>query len=518
MTRPVRGFCLHLDLGGEGDGASRKLPAFLRIARAIAGDARSGRLAPGARLPGSRELATTLGVHRNTVLSAYRELLAEGFLQTARGKGTFVARSLPEVKPRRWLPARAADREQTRTLRPGFAFEPARTHVPSEPLPPHTFALYGGMPDTRLLPRAALSRAYRRALRGRTDLLGYGDPRGEARLREVLASMLRTTRGLNVSADELLVTRGSQMSLALIGRVLIRPGDVVAVEALGYQPAWRALAQPGARLLPVPLDAQGLRVDALDALCEREPVRAVYVTPHHQYPTTVTMSAARRMALLELARRRRFAIIEDDYDHEFHYDGRPVLPLASADCAGVVLYVGTLSKVLAPGLRVGYMAAPEPVRQAALAVRFDFDRQGDRVSEQALAELIEDGELQRHLWRARRVYRARRDHCVSELRSRLGEWLQFAVPAGGMALWARVRREIPVAALHDQAQRRGVLFQQGRLFAVDHRPVQNVRLGYGALTETDMSSALAALREAALAARIRGPRAKRVARARTHHM
>jgi len=379
-------------------------------------------------------------------------------------------------------------------------FEPLHTPLPFTPLPPGALALYGGIPDTRLLPREALARAYRRALRGRSDLLGYGDPRGEPRLRSALAEMLRTTRGLPVSAEELLLTRGSQMALALIGRVLIRPGDVIAVEALGYQPAWRALSQPGARLAPVPVDAQGLRVEALAELCSREPVRAVYVTPHHQYPSTVTMSAARRMALLELARERRFAIVEDDYDHEFHYEGRPVLPLASADHAGVVLYVGTLSKVLAPGLRAGYLVAPAAVREAVLAARFDLDRQGDRVGEHALAELIEDGELQRHFWRARRVYRARRDHFVNELRAHLAEWLSFSVPPGGMALWARVRSTLPVAAWHEQAARRDVLFQQGRLFTFDGRAVQYVRLGYGGLTEPEMSSAVARLREAAYAA------------------
>jgi hypothetical protein len=158
-----------------------------------------------------------------------------------------------------------------------------------------------------------------------------------------------------------------------------------------YRPAWRTLADTGAELAPVPVDSQGLVVDALAELIERRPIRAVYVTPHHQYPTTVTLSAGRRMALLELARRRRFAIIEDDYDHEFHYEGRPILPLASADDSGVVLYVGTLSKVLAPGLRVGYLIAPRAIRDWVIALRFDIDRQGDRLGDRALAELIEDG-------------------------------------------------------------------------------------------------------------------------------
>ena len=493
MNRPARDFPIRLRAADD-----PTLPAFLAIARTIAQDARSGRLPPGTRLPGSRELATTLGVHRNTVIAAYRELSAEGFLITEQGRGTFIARSLPEVKPRRWLSGEASGPRLA--ARPHFPFDgppPARTF---EPVPRGTLALFGGVPDTRSLPRAALARAYRRALRDDPGLLDYGDPRGEARLRAALSGMLRASRGLPVSADDVVITRGSQMALALIGRALVRPGDVVAVESLGYAPAWRALTHMGGRLAPVPVDAEGLVVTALAELCEREPVRVVYVTPHHQYPTTVTLSAARRMALLELARRKRFAIVEDDYDHEFHYEGRPVLPLASADRLGVVLYVGTLSKVLAPGLRAGYLVAPAAVRDAVIGLRFDVDRQGDRVGERALAELMEDGELQRHSWRMRRVYQARRDHFIAQVSERLAGRVELTVPPGGMALWARVDRSLPVALWLEEASRRGVLFQPGKMFTWGGREIQHVRLGFGAYAERELTTAVKRLAEAAAAA------------------
>jgi GntR family transcriptional regulator/MocR family aminotransferase len=474
------------------------LPQFLRIARAIAEDARTGRLAPGSRLPGSRELARSLKVHRNTVLAAYQELMAEGFLDTARGRGTYLKASLPETRPLRWQSARRAKAKAPNAEgRPGFEFEAPR-RIERRMLPPRgTLALFGGVPDTRLVPRAALARAYRRALLQRPELLDYGDPLGEPGLRAALAQMLRAKRGLRVTGDDILITRGAQMALSLLGKLLVRPGDVIAVESYGYGPAWRALSQGVATLRAVTVDEQGLRVDELDALCEREPVRAVYVTPHHQYPTTVTMSPARRMALLELARRRRIAVIEDDYDHEFHYEGRPVLPLANADDAGVVLYVGTMSKVFAPGPRLGYLIAPAALRDAALDLRFDIDRQGDRLGETAMAELLEDGELQRHMRRTQRVYRARRDHMVSELSRQLGAWLSFRLPSGGMALWAQVAPELPVNDWLARAEELGVMAQPGSLFTFDRRAQQNVRVGYAALSETELSEAVSRLARAA---------------------
>lgn len=499
--RPRGRFAFQLELdapGAERDEAG-ELPMFLRIARAVARDVRSGRLPKGALLPSSRELAATLRVHRNTVLAAYRELTAEGFIQSSHGKGTFVAATLPEIKPRRFQSI-ATPVSQDRS-RPGFAFEPPSELPAYAVIPRGALALYGGVPDTRLVPREAFSRAFRRALRSRNDPLGYGDPRGDESLRAALADMLRAARGLAVNGDDILLTRGSQMAIALLGRLLLAPRDVIAVESLGYQPAWRALSAFGAALRTVPVDAHGLSVDALEALCEREPVRAVYVTPHHQYPTTVTMSAGRRMALLALAKKKRFAIIEDDYDHEFHYEGRPILPLASADDAGVVLYIGTMSKVLAPGLRIGYLVAPPAVRDAALGLRIDLDRQGDRVTERAIAELLEDGELQRHVWRAKRVYQARREHCVAVLRETFGALLELELPSGGMALWARFDPCIDVAALFEQAQKRGVLFQPGHLFTASHRPMQHARIGYGCLNEAEMREAVVRLRKAVQAVR-----------------
>lgn len=467
-----------------------EVPVFLQIARAIADDVRRGRLRAGDALPGSRTLASSLAVHRNTVLAAYRELAAEGWIETRAAQGTVVSRELPDPPPRRF--ARAPARGS-----PSCGFDLPNAPEPLDPpaLPRGTLVLQAGSPDVRLVPTAALARAYRRALRSK-DVLGYGEPRGDLRLREALAPMLARLRGVAADPDAILVTRGSQMALDLVARTIVRPGDVVAVEALGYPPAWRAFEAAGARLVAVPLDRHGLRVDALEALVAREAVRAVYLTPHHQFPTTVTLSAARRLALLELARAARIAIVEDDYDFEFHYEGRPVLPLASADPAGVVLYVGTLSKILAPTLRLGFLVAPRAVIERASAIRTFVDRQGDRVVERAIAELLEDDEVQRHARRVRRLYRERRDALIEALASELGGAVHVDAPPGGMAIWAAIDDTIDVDAWAARAPAHGVAFVPGARYAFDGASRPNVRLGFASLAPEELRDAVLRMKAA----------------------
>jgi GntR family transcriptional regulator/MocR family aminotransferase len=342
----------------------------------------------------------------------------------------------------------------------------------------------------RVVPTAALARAYRRALRDpAAQGLAYGDPRGHALLRVALAEMLAATRGLAIGADDVLVTRGSQMALELIARCLLLPGDVVAVEDPGYRAAWQAFRAHGARLVPLPVDAGGLDVEALDALTRTTRVRAVYTTPHHQYPTTVTLSAGRRLALLALARSHGIAIIEDDYTHEFHYDGRPVLPLASNDTAGTVIYVGTLTKILAPGLRLGFMVGPPDLLARAAVERFSLDIQGDHVLEQAIADLFAAGEVQRHARRARRLYQARRDFMVERLRRRLGDALTLDAPSGGIALWAQVAADIDVPAWTARALELGVFVAGGRHFSFADRPLPNLRLGFAGFDTRELAEA-----------------------------
>lgn len=470
----------------RGAGASA---VFVKVAGEIAESIRRGTLQPGDRLLSTRALAAQLGVNRNTVVAAYDELIAQGFITTRGAGGTVVSRELPERAVTRApvVPAGVA-------ARPGFDMRSVA--VPFAPFGPANtvYHLSGGVPDTRLMSTTMLSRAYRRVLGSRTGRQGldYGPPHGVERLRVAVAGMLRANRGIPATADNILIVRGSQMALDLTTRLLVRPGETVAVEELGYRPAWRAFEEAGAKLAPIALDDHGLVVGKLAALRPR----CVYVTPHHQYPTTVLMSQARRIALLERARADRFAVLEDDYDHEFHFDGRPVAPLAASDPGGNVIYLGTLSKILAPGLRLGFVAAPAKVIENLARLRSMVDRHGDQILEQAVADLIEEGELQRHARKMRRAYEARRDALVTALRKELGGALTFELPAGGITLWARVARDVPLESWIERAHARGVAVTAARHFAVDGKPRPFIRLAYARYDERELADAVRRLRDA----------------------
>ncbi|HEX4385331.1 MAG TPA: PLP-dependent aminotransferase family protein [Myxococcales bacterium] len=448
-----------------------KGPVSLRIARGIVQEIERGRLRPGDQLPGTRKLATQLGVHRKTIIAGFLELERQGWITSSPAKGTFVSLELPETAPE---PQRL----------------PARSSLPPLEATAHEqLILSGGGPELSILPRAALARAWRRALLGRSSarLLDHGNPRGEPRLRQALADLLIRNRGVRAIPDNLNVVRGTQHGIYLAVRALLQPGDCVAIEAL-HHPSLRGIFQlAGVKLLPVPLDDDGLDVDALDLLCTHNRVKAVYTTPHHQLPTSVTLSGQRRVRLLELARRRGLMVFEDDYDNEFQYEGTPVLPLAFSDRSGAVVYFGSMSAILAPGLRLGFIASSPEIAERIARYRTFVDQQGDQILESAVAELIEDGELERHVRRARRLYRARRDELVQAL-DRHVPGLVFDVPRGGMAIWVQAPG-VDADAWARRAHAAGVSFQPASHFALEEPPCDFARLGFSACSEAQLNEA-----------------------------
>ena len=470
---------------------SAKTPVFLQISAAVTDNIRRGVLTPGTRLPGTRALATALQLHRKTVVAAYEELLAQGWLETQLARGTFVSKKLPEAAPEalRVPSGPAAGVAQ----KPGFAFQkntllefPVLKGV-------NTLAFNDGFPDLRLAPWDALSRAYRTVLRHgyRKNLFSYSDTFGETALRAAMADYLRESRGLPIGVENVLLTRGSVMAMHLVAQSVLQAGEVVVVGEIGYATGNLVFRHAGARLVTVPVDERGLDVEALERLCRDMPVRMVYVTPHHHYPTTVSMPAERRLQLLRLARTHGFCILEDDYDFDFHYDSNPVLPLASADEGRHVVYVGSLSKVFSPALRVGYVVAPAEVIEGLANLRRIIDRQGDNLQEAALAVLFREGDMRRHLKKAQKTYHRRRDLFCELLRSEVGHVVEFTKPGGGLAVWARFDRAFPLPELAKKARAIGLWISDGVNYGTQ---LNAARLGFAAVNETEIERGMGILK------------------------
>lgn len=388
-----------MDLVISLDGAGEKT---VRVYRALRAAIEDGRLPTGQRLPATRAFATELGVARGSVAAAYERLVAEGYLTARVGRGTFVAPVRTGSAPRR-----TADDP----LRPRAGWDLLPLPVSADETKPR-YDFRTGIPDAELFPFDTWRRLVAAEVRLRANSPGtYADPAGHPALRAAIARYLGVSRSIRVAADDVLVTNGTQQALDIITRVLVKAGDVVAVEEPGYPPARRLFGSLGARVVGVPVDAEGLVVASLPGNA-----RLVYTTPSHQFPLGRPMSLARRHALLDWARRRPAAIVEDDYDSEFRFSARPLEPLYGLG-PGRVLYAGTFSKSMLPTVRTGFVLTPPSLRPALVAARQVTDGFGQAAVQAALARFIDDGELARHVRRATRSYASRHAAIVSFLSS-----------------------------------------------------------------------------------------------------
>jgi len=441
----------------------QKLPVYLQIANQLMEHIKDGRLKPGYKLSSSRELSVTLNVHRRTVVKAYDELLAQGWLESVTGSGTFVTSNLPQIQLQK-----LADHESISDDRKKVAgFEFSRVPLLYRPSLKSGSSLHldDGFPDARLAPLEELSRAYRsQLLTGNAYAkLGYGDTRGTLWLRKELSSYLNETRGLNTSCDNILIVRGTIMGLYLVSNGLLSKGDHVVVGEMGWLGAKINFEKAGANILTIRSDKNGIDIDELEELCTKKKIRLIYVTSHHHYPTTVALRADRRIRLLQLAEKYGFIIFEDDYDYDFHYLSKPLLPLASADEAGMVLYCGSFTKAISPAFRVGYLVGPENVITHLAQLRRIIDRQGDTVLENTIAELLQNGVIQRHLRKSVREYRQRRDIFCNLLKNELGNYIDFQIPDGGMAVWTCFDQGINLKNLAEKALQKDLYFADGSM-------------------------------------------------------
>lgn len=432
-----------------------------------------GRFGPGDRLPPTRQLATRLGVSRQTVTTAYGNLTAEGFLEGRRGGGTVVS----ELFAHQTVEPRA---EAILDL-------PRQTRVPDV-----TFDLRPGTPDPRLFPTAEWKRHTRWAV-DRHEAT-YGDPAGSADLRLVLARWIAKSRGVDASFRQLIVTSGAQQAFFLLLGVCVAPGDKVAMEDPGYH-RFRTLATArGARIVPVPVDDEGIVVQAIPA-----DVKVVYVTPSHQFPTGVTMSMSRRLQLLQLARDEGIVIIEDDYDSEFRYVDRPLEPLYRLDRSGLVSYVGSFSKTLSPALRLGFTVVPAHLYGDVLDLRQQVDWSPSQVDQLTLRGYIADGELERHLRRTRLVYQDRHDIVTGYLNgSPARRFLDASTSNAGLHVSCRLRPGLDESSLRRRLADRGVAVDGLSSYSTGSTPVSGLVLGFGRVDAKELSRALNVLTEVLL--------------------
>jgi GntR family transcriptional regulator/MocR family aminotransferase len=447
----------------RGSGVSLQRQLIEQLRHAIL----DGRLAAGTRLPSTRALATAAGVSRNIALAAYDELFAEGYVEGRHGSGTYVTGDLPAL-PRPALPA--PDRS-ARWLRPLPA-----THRDDRSVP-GTIEFRLGKPYVTQLPADVWRRVWN-DVSGQLPPSDYGDPAGDPELRAAVAGYLRRSRGVACGADDVVITAGAIQALDLLARATLQPGQAVAIEEPGYHIAQRVLDSNGARLVPVPVDDDGMQVDQLPT--GPDAPLLVYLTPSHQYPLGARMPISRRVALIEWARANDSLIVEDDYDSEFRFDAQPLPALAGLDTDGRVAYIGTFSKVLSPALRVGYLVAPKPLRELVTHYKWLADYHTPWPVQRALATFIIGGHLERHIRRMRRHYGEKRAVLRDELAA-VGHLAHLRGLEAGLHVFLELEPAIDATSIVERARREGVVVSTVDDYYLGPTLRNGLLLGYGGL-------------------------------------
>lgn len=468
-----------------------QLPIYVQIANELIKLIREGKITPGTFLPGTREMAELLNIHRKTIINGYEELAAQGWIASLPRKGYQVVTDLPVTKPRTFKPKN------------NFAATPATPedllHLPALVRPgavneyqPDALIVNDGFPDTDLTPYDLFLQQYRQQLNsGLLQKLGLQkDEGGVLHLRTSTGSFLNETRGLNIDPGQLMITRGAQMAIYIAAALLIKPGDNIIVSEPGYYMANQIFQQMGAVIHRVSVDEEGMDTNALAALLKTGKFKLLYVIPHHHHPTTVTMSTTRRIHLLNLIKEYQLWAIEDDYDYDFHYRNSPILPLASAGHDGRILYIGSYTKLLGPSFRIGYLAAGKPIIEQAIRYKKLIDIRGDFMMESALAALIDAGELDRHINRSKKIYAERLELAAALIGNSLSHAVTFTKPQGGMALWLRFDKHYPLAGILFKAAAKNLHLNGTAYFEGHNNNYNSLRFGFASLNEQQLQQAI----------------------------
>jgi len=468
---------------------AKDAPVFRQIYLQLRSAILSGALRPGTKLPSTRQLAAQLGVSRSAVVSAFEQLLAEGYASGKKGAGTYIASDLPEpfaaIHRRKNRPVSAAKAAAYSRELGGFV--DVTTQSDERP-----FNLGRTLVDARTaeLWRKLSARSLRSF--GRHHL-GYADPHGMLELRKSVCDYLQAARAVRCGPEQVVITAGTQQALDIVIRVMQGP-DKVWIEDPGYSLTRLALVAAGAKVCPIPVDQHGVNVT--EGIRRAPKARAVFITPSHQFPKGVALSMVRRLELLAWARESGAWIVEDDYASEFRYGGRPLASLQGLDEAERVIYVGTLNKALFPGLRMGYAVVPPSLVRAFVTARYLMDRQPSSLCQAVVAAFMEEGHFAAHIRRMREMYRSQRDALVAALRRRLGDHLTVDPPDQGMHLVAYMRRGLSDVAVERAGREHGVVVRAMSRLYVEAPPQSALVMGFSGYPHQIIAPAIARLARA----------------------
>lgn len=453
----------------------------------------NGTLQPSDILPSSRILAELIGINRNTVKLAYEELISQGWAESVERKGVFVLSKLPVIS-KNIIPKSNTNNSEEESFLWTNNF---KNTIPGPNFQNTILTIDDGFPDVRLAPVDQLMREYRslsRKFYGKS-FLKYGSSKGSEHLLISISNYLSNTRGLLALPENILISKGSQMGIYLTSELLLDAGDIIAVGTSNYGFADDTFKHAGAKLVRIPIDANGMDIDYLENILQKQTIKAVYIIPHHHFPTTITLSMERRLKLLNLAKEYRFAIIEDDYDFDFHYENKPYLPLASIDHNHNVIYIGSISKTFAPALRIGFMSGPPAFINAAASLRELIDKQGDTLLEDAFSLLFNNGEMERHFRKSLKIYKQRRNVLCDILQTDFKDTIQFEIPEGGLAVWSVFDKSIDLIKMSEIALKNGLYINDGKFYKNESFDMNAMRIGFASLEEKEMTKAFEILKK-----------------------
>ncbi|MEQ8577025.1 PLP-dependent aminotransferase family protein [Fulvivirga sp.] len=474
-----------------------RTPKYVQITNEFIKHITNGIVSPGLKLPGTRQLSQILNVNRRTVTAAYEELAAQGWIVINPNQGCYVKEKLPEIKPK----SIGANPMKKETEKVFFELSIISDRKDQPKTIGYDFVVNDGYPDIRLAPLKELARNYS-YISGSSlsnNLMTYRQRfYGDEVLRLELVKYLAETRSIQVDIENIMTTRGSLMAFhVLFKTILTSRNNQVIVGYPGFNEGYEAIKLAGGELNYVAVDNQGLDIDEVERLCMKKKICAIFIIPHHHYPTTVSLSASRRMELLQLAEKYGFAIVEDDYDYDFHYSGSPVLPLASTDYNGSVAYVGSFSKTVAPSLRLGFIVAPKNlIREVSFVSRY-IDSFGNIAMERAVAMLFKEGSIRRHLRKALNAYRQRRDHFCGLLETELGDYIHFEKPEGGLAIWAQLKN-VDLNDLIKSGEKHRLKISNESGFNFNQSSTNSLRIGFASMTVNESKNLISILKTSML--------------------